>query len=819
MRIYGVRAPPSRNDEYDSSPFAFAAKEYLRKMVAGQSIQFRSYKIETMSYGYILFNGKNIALDMLAKGYLLLSNKVEDKFNPSDFDRYQDTFSEAKESQVGIHGGTYDVNPKLTLSPKDMYRKFKGNEMDGFLDQITFENDFEYFLFDTMNKAVLRFAGITFPIIGASFSKKLKVYVYKNLSNKDSSFKLLPMGEDGQLRMIETDYQKSLLKQLLLAGFGELSAGAEEVVGAELAKLYAEDITAAKSKQVGFWAVAKTAASRAGSGPSGRTFTSQVVEANSGDSITVTYPKNGTHLRIFFSNLRAPKMGNFARNTPGEDWAFQAREYLRKSLVGKKVRVILEYKKKIEIKQHDGETYSRELQCATVFDGDRNVSELILEKGLAKFMTPREGEEHTSYLVSLSEAEKKGISSSSGIYSKKTPPTLRLWDLSVGHNKKKTKTEFRIGETKENLEGIIEMVLDPTRLKVRIDSKNAIILLQINGLRSVKSDQNMPGNEGFSQKAILWARERFSQRTVSVEIENVDKHGNCHGTVYFKGANISHQMLEEGFAYIKSMGRPTRHLNWLIPLEKKARAAKAGLWGQKSLVGIEGDLDADYEDEVDETPFRAQVSEYISPFEFYVQTPESSKIEQIQEGIAEYHDKLHPLVEPVNRDTWCLAPFDGCLFRCRVLRHDRQNDTFDVFFVDFGNVDNFPIDELKMMPPALNKFKPQATKCSLAYIKTFSTSNVIGEDASILAKKLMWEKAIVVTPQYRLGGSLYVLVNPAKKQSTLDSINYYLLEDGLAILDRDYPLPTDEMVGAWSQAESNGLEDRPELQELVDMED
>ena len=233
-----------------------------------------------------------------------------------------------------------------------------------------------------------------------------------------------------------------------------------------------------------------------------------------------------------------------------------------------------------------------------------------------------------------------------------------------------------------------------------------ILLLQLNGLRVLKGDSNMPGNRVFVEEALNWTKEKYLHRPVEIVIENIDKYGNCHGRVYFKSQNMSYDLLENGFAYVKVVGRPSNSINAFYDIEKQSRKAKVGMWGQRDkLVGFDGDLE-DEEKDVDMTPFKGVLSEYISPGNFYVQRKDGSKLEIIQEEIANNHGKLKLLEEPVNVGTWCLAPFDGSLFRCRVTDKSKDGKRFTLEFVDFGNKDTFELSQLKKMPTALAKYHP-----------------------------------------------------------------------------------------------------------------
>lgn len=76
--------------------------------------------------------------------------------------------------------------------------------------------------------------------------------------------------------------------------------------------------------------------------------------------------------------------------------AFEAKEYARRLLIGRKVRVEIEFSREIPSKQEN--EVSMTLVFATLWLEDKNVSEQIVLNGFAKVNVPRVDEEFTKYL-------------------------------------------------------------------------------------------------------------------------------------------------------------------------------------------------------------------------------------------------------------------------------------------------------------------------------------------------------------------------------------------------------------------------------------
>jgi staphylococcal nuclease domain-containing protein 1 len=124
---------------------------------------------------------------------------------------------------------------------------------------------------------------------------------------------------------------------------------------------------AAKEQRLGLYAAGAGAPSTAGTsgarpGPaSARAFEGTVIRAWTGDQVSIA-DTQGVERRVQLSSVRGPKMSDPKQ----AHWAHEAREFLRKRLIGKHVRVHVDY-----VKPKDGEFGERE--CATVRYGGANA--------------------------------------------------------------------------------------------------------------------------------------------------------------------------------------------------------------------------------------------------------------------------------------------------------------------------------------------------------------------------------------------------------------------------------------------------------------
>lgn len=77
------------------------------------------------------------------------------------------------------------------------------------------------------------------------------------------------------------------------------------------------------------------------------------------------------------------------------------------------------------------------------------------------------------------------------------------------------------------------------------------------------------------------------------------------------------------------------------------------------------------------------------------------------------------LEKPIKKGTLCAAKFaiDERWYRASVIKSIGKGQ-FEVYFIDFGNVEHINGDDLKRLPASLMGYGPQAKECELAFVKT-----------------------------------------------------------------------------------------------------
>ncbi|KAL0028628.1 hypothetical protein WJX79_006551, partial [Trebouxia sp. C0005] len=141
----------------------------------------------------------------------------------------------------------------------------------------------------------------------------------------------------GQVMYSDGEQPVSLGETLVKAGYAKLVNWGLEMMSVNAFTLREAERNA-KQQRVGIWRN-YVAPATAGTKLSDK-FTGTVCEVVSGDCLVVRDAANGQERRVNLSSIRAPRLGR--KGEKPEDWATEAKEFLRQRLIGKEVSVNME---------------------------------------------------------------------------------------------------------------------------------------------------------------------------------------------------------------------------------------------------------------------------------------------------------------------------------------------------------------------------------------------------------------------------------------------------------------------------------------------
>ncbi|URE46439.1 Staphylococcal nuclease domain-containing protein [Musa troglodytarum] len=563
-------------------------------------------------------------------------------------------------------------------------------------------------------------------------------------------------------------------------------------------------------------------------------FTGKVVEVVSGDCIIVAddavpYGSPLAERRVNLSSIRAPKMGNPRRDEKPAPYAREAREFLRTRLIGHQVNVSMEYSRKVGVPDGPSTVVSssadsRVMDFGSVFlvksendeasspsvnqPGVTNVAEMVVSRGFATLVRHRDFEERSNHYDALLAAESRAINSRKGIHSAKDPPVMHITDLTMA-SAKKARDFLPFLQRSRRHAAVVEYVLSGHRFKLLIPKETCTIAFSFSGVRC-------PGREEpFSDEAIALMRRKILQRDVEIEVETVDRAGTFLGSLWESRTNMAVILLEAGLAKLQtSFGSdkiPDAHL--LAQAEQSAKRQKLKIW-ENYVEGQEVSNDSSTETKQKEV-LKVVVTEVLGGGKFYVQTVGDQKVAAIQQQLAALNIKEAPVIGSFNpaKGDIVLAQFsvDNSWNRAMIVNGPRgavksQNDTFEVFYIDYGNQEIVPYSRLRPLDSSISSAPGLAQLCSLAYIKVPNLEDDFGQEAAEYLSectlhntkefKAMIEERDASGGKARGQGTGTVLVVTLVDVEAEVSINAAMLQEGLARLDRKKKWDTRERKAA-----------------------
>lgn len=460
-------------------------------------------------------------------------------------------------------------------------------------------------------------------------------------------------------------------------------------------------------------------------------FVAKVMQVLNADAIVVKL-NSGDYKTIHLSSIRPPRLEG--ENTQDKNkklrplydipYMFEAREFLRKKLIGKKVNVTVDYIRPASPATDTVPAFS-ERTCATVTIGGINIAEALVSKGLATVIRYRQDDDQrSSHYDELLAAEARAIKNGKGLHSKKEVPIHRVADISGDTQKAKQFLPFlqRAGRS----EAVVEYVFSGSRLKLYLPKETCLITFLLAGIECPRGARNLPGlvqeGEPFSEEATLFTKELVLQREVEVEVESMDKAGNFIGWLHIDGANLSVLLVEHALSKVHFTAERSAYYKSLLSAEEAAKQKKEKVWAHYEEQPVEEVMPVLEEKERSASYKPVFVTEITDDLHFYVQDVETgTQLEKLMENMRN-DIASHPPVEgsyAPRRGEFCIAKFvDGEWYRARVEKVESPAKVH-VFYIDYGNREILPSTRLGTLPPAFSTrvLPAQATEYAFAFIQ------------------------------------------------------------------------------------------------------
>ncbi|ROT35372.1 tudor domain-containing protein [Sodiomyces alkalinus F11] len=301
-----------------------------------------------------------------------------------------------------------------------------------------------------------------------------------------------------------------------------------------------------------------------------KTFFAKVKSVLSGDTLVLINPNNPKAERILsLAFVDAPRL----KKEGDEPFAFQSREYLRESAVGKQVQCTVLYTV----------PSGRDFGAVLLSRDGPSIPEEAVKAGWLKVREDagrkEESEEILQRLDNLRSLESQAKSEGKGLWSGSGGVIQVQNDLGGPDflNEWKGKT----------VDGIVERVLSGDRLLVRLllsDKKHAQVMTLIAGIRTPSTERTIQSTgqvqpaEEYGNEARAFVEERMLQRRVKVDVVGASSQGQLVASIIHPigNRNIAEFLLQEGLARCNDF-----HSTMLGEKMAALRAAEKSAQGKK----------------------------------------------------------------------------------------------------------------------------------------------------------------------------------------------------------------------------------------------
>lgn len=848
-----INAPRIQSDE----PCSFESRDFIRKLTVGKIIRFAVYYSipqktggASREYGVVVLQDGTLLPDLIVQeGWAKLRDDADRKAETPQSSELLEKLTALEAHAKADEKGMWAPNPKTVQNIREMpdtkafAEQHKGQAIDTIVERVLSGDRLICRLMVTPTQHIqttVLVAGIRAPTTARTnpsdgstqpaepFGNEAQSFVEDRLLQRGVTTRILGVSPNNLLAGEVRHPVGNIAEFLLKEGFARCVDHHSTWLGAEMGKLRQAE-RAAKEKQLGLFKGNAVQATKKGGEQE-----AVVSRVFSADTLFIRN-KAGQEKRINLSSVRQPKPTDPKQSPFGAE----AKEFLRKRLIGKHVKVVIDGKRPAT------EGYD-EREMATVSNNNKNVGLMLVENGYASVIRHRMDDTDRSPIYDeLLAAEEEAQKEQKGMWSPKPPKVQSYVDYS--ESLEKAKRQLTILSRSKKVPAVVDFVKSGSRFTVLVPRENAKLTFVLGGIRAPRSARGPQDTaEPFGQEAHDFAVKRCMQRDVEIDVEDTDKQGGFIGQLYVNRESFAKILVEEGLASVHAYSaEKSGNANELFNAEQKAKEARRGLWQ---------DWDPSQEEEADggaeyasapvngtngegavpkrERNYKDVTVSYVDPStgRLKLQMLGSSKVnlDSLMKEFASFHispGNSQPLPQPPKAGDIVSAKFtqDGVWYRARVRRNDRDNKTSEVVYIDYGNTETQPwsalrpLDQGKFGPQRL---KAQAVDAALSFVQ-FPTSPEYLADAVDMLNEVTIDRQLVANIDFTdtRDNLLWVSLMDEHAKET-ESVNAQVVSEGFAMVPkklRPFERAAPEVLEDLKKREAKAKSDRRGMWEYGDL--
>eukprot|EP01080_Neovahlkampfia_damariscottae_P004341 gene4341-7697_t len=804
INLAGVEAPRFNKKEEKDESYGFAAREFVRKACIGKSVEFTvkySNPKRRTDYCDVIVDDNSLSKLLLENGLAKISAKaIED--GDSELIESEET---GRQNKKGLHSGTKDLPPieRTNIEATSIFKTIKNRTLDVVVEHVISGSTIKVLL-PTFEIVQVSFTGVKTPNVKfvekdgqkekkfEPYAKDAKAYT-ETLLGKDVQiiFEGLDVGEKytdilGTVLVDKKPFSEGLFEK----GLAKIN---DNTVGNS--KFISQFRTAekkAQSEKTKIWKDYKPISSTLQDGDQ-NLISGKLVDIISGDTVKLLLDDKEEIVSL--SNVRSRSDDKDSEIV--SHWNIEAKEFLRKRLVGKKLNVKVDYRRKLERKQGE-KKIEEERRYVTILDKGKSISVELVSAGLAVVQKYRDQEKSDSYdslLKADSDARKTKKGMHGSVNKKKGFKTNSELILKGENDKNETKitadaSKICITNRDKKVRAVVSRVLNGARFKLYLPDESVTIIFALDGVSAPSLGKDP---KPFSKESLLFAQENLYLRDVNVYFDRLEtKKGLTFiGSLFLNDKDFALDLLNQGLGTLTKSASKLKNFEKLQKAEVSSRAAKRNIFSIEQEERKPSTNQSNNRNGIvqgNTQVFAVRVTEIDSAGHLYLQTPDSAELlEKVDSEMkllnldeSEVDKDFKPKVKEL-----VLAKFseDKCWYRAQILSNEKQYYT--VFYIDFGNKEKVKVSALRKLDQEseLAKIKPQAKEAYLAYVH-FHGANFKTESLNLVQDFCQGED-LVARHEYSLGKNIYVSLFDSKGKFNL---NADLIVNGFAFVTNNYHL-------------------------------
>jgi len=757
----------------------------------------------------VLQDGTEIPEASIKAGWLKIREDAGRKDDSEEIlerlDKLKALEAQAKNESMGLHVGTGGViEVQNDLGGPEFMTQWKGKTVDGIVERVISGDRLLVRLLLTEKKhwqVMTLIAGIRTPSTerttqgqtqpAEEYGNEAKAFVEQRLLQRAVKVKIVGASPQAQLVASVLHPRGNIAEFLLQDGLARCNDFHSTMLGNDMAALR----TAEKKAQLGRLRLHKNHVAKASDSKDVEVTVTKIIGA---DTIIVRN-RAGQEKRISLSSVRGPRTGE-PSEAPFRD---EAKEFLRKKLIGKHVKVTIDGSKPAT-----DDFEARDV--ATVIQGGKNIGLQLVQEGYCSVIRHRKDDtDRASNYDELLAAQETAKEEKKGMWSGKPPKIKQYADMS--ESVQKAKIQLSTLSRQRKVPGIVDFCKSGSRFTILIPRESAKLTLVLAGVRAPRAGRTpQEKGEPFGQEALELANRRCNQRDCEIDVHDIDKVGGFIGDLYINRESFAKILVEEGLASVHEYSaEKSGNATELLAAQKKAKEGKRGMWHD-----WDPSQDADEEAEATSAEPAADVSATIEkkPEDYRnivitnIDATGKIKVQEVGKGTValttlmnefkKFHlDSKNSVTIKDNPKTgdYVAAKFteDGEWYRARIRSNDRAAKVAEIVYIDYGNSEKQPWSKLRPLDQpqfSPQNLKAQAVDIQLSFVQLPTSPDYLSDAINFLyeateGKQLVGSFDFVDTKE---NVSYVTLFDPKAKEasSATESINRQVILSGHAMVPR-----------------------------------